>query len=392
MELYIHIPFCMKKCDYCDFLSAPYDVDVRRAYTNALCNEIAFFGERYGDEVIDTVFIGGGTPSWLEMEWMAAIMEQAHRSFSIAEDAEISMECNPGTIAKAAFSSYRSWGLNRLSIGLQSANDEELAVLGRIHTYERFLKTFDSARRSGIYNINVDIMTGLPGQTPATLQRTLQSVIGLKPEHISAYALSIEEGTPFYDRYRDDVARREAGMATEFLPDEDEAYYLSKQAQQVLGEHGYRRYEISNYAKNGMVCRHNIGYWTRVPYLGVGLGASSLLDGMRYTNDRDMETYLLHCGNLEKGMQGDSPMWEVQIALSRMDEIEEFMYLGLRMTEGISREDFRQRFGQPIDSYYKNTLEELKVQGMLCVEGGRIYLTEQGMDLSNRVLAEFLFG
>ncbi len=390
MELYIHIPFCMKKCDYCDFLSGSYDADVRRTYTKAICQEIDYFGKRLKDETIDTIFIGGGTPSWLETKWMTMIMEQVFQSFTIAEDAEITMECNPGTISKSAFLSYRSWGLNRLSIGLQSANDDELALLGRIHTFDRFLKTFEEARNSGIYNINIDIMTGLPGQTPKMLYQTLQKVLRLRPEHISAYALSIEEGTPFYDRYQADVVKRESGLPTEFLPNEDEAYYLSKMAQQVLTDHGFLRYEISNYAKAGMECRHNIGYWTRVPYLGVGLGASSLLNGWRYTNDRDMESYLLHCGNIEKDKDGDSPLWETAIELTRKDEIEEFMYLGLRMTEGIKRSDFEECFGQPIDSYYKKILDDLKKQELLATKGGRIFLTDRGMDLSNIVLAEFL--
>ena len=391
MQLYIHIPFCMKKCGYCDFLSGVYDTDVRYAYTQALCREISFFGKKYSDEPVETVFIGGGTPSWLETDCLTRVMETVRQSFVVDADAEISMECNPGTVSPSAFSTYRAWGLNRLSIGLQSANDEELALLGRVHNYDRFLKTFEHARRAGIYNINVDIMTGLPGQTPDKLYRTLQQVTGLRPEHISAYALSIEKGTPFYDRYQEDAARQREGRQTELLPDEDEAYRLTKLTEQALAERGYRRYEISNFARGGMECRHNTGYWTRVPYLGVGLGAASLLGDTRYANERSMEDYLAHAASLPSDGSGASPMWESVVQLTRKDEMEEFMYLGLRLTDGIARTDFEKTFGQSMDTYYKETMERLKQEGLLSLDGGRVRLTERGMDVSNIVLAEFLF-
>ncbi|MBQ9631889.1 MAG: radical SAM family heme chaperone HemW [Lachnospiraceae bacterium] len=390
MELYIHIPFCMKKCDYCDFLSAPYPAGVRQAYTGAICEEIRFFGEKLGHPAVETIFIGGGTPTWLETHLMAEIMETVHAQFAIHEDAEISMECNPGTASREAFASYRSWGLNRLSIGLQSADDEELRLLGRVHDYSRFLKTYENARRTGISNINIDIMTSLPYQTLTKLEKTLYRVISLKPEHISAYALMVEAGTPFYDRYRQDEIAREAGFATKALPDDDESYRQSKLAQQILQEQGYERYEISNYAKWGLICRHNVGYWTRAEYLGVGLGASSLLGHIRCTNERDMDAYIAHCRELPMNPEEDSPAWASVQELSRKDEIEEFMYLGLRMTAGISRSDFQACFGQSIDVYYKEILERLREQGLIILEGGRIFLSEWGMDISNRVLAEFL--
>ncbi|MBR1628525.1 MAG: radical SAM family heme chaperone HemW [Lachnospiraceae bacterium] len=265
MELYIHIHFCVKKCDYCDFLSAPWPTEVRRAYTKALCAEIAFFGAVLESPLLETIYIGGGTPTWLEAVLLDEIMQTVYKHFSIAEDAEISMECNPGTVSLSDFSSYRRWGLNRLSIGLQSANDEELRLLGRAYTYSRFLSTYENARRSGFYNINIDIMTGLPRQTDEKLLRTLEKVISLRPEHVSAYALTIEEGTPFFDRYQLDEKRRQAGMPTAELPDDDASYFLSKMTENVLAEHGYERYEISNFAKGGLVCRHNIGYWKREP-------------------------------------------------------------------------------------------------------------------------------
>ena len=390
MELYIHIPFCMKKCDYCDFLSYPWPADIRKDYTVALCREIEFFGNKLVHPTIETIFIGGGTPTWLEANRMSEIMETVRACFKISEDAEISMECNPGTASIGAFASYRSWGLNRLSIGLQSANDDELLLLGRPHDFNRFLKTFENARRSGIYNINIDIMTGLPRQTKKKLMNTLEAVVSLRPEHISAYSLMIEEGTPFYDRYHFDDSRRKEGLSTTNLPDEEESYYLQKMTEGFLEEKGYKRYEISNFARDGLRCRHNEGYWTRKPYLGVGLGAASLIGNTRTSNERDLDSYLAHCSSLNPDGSGDSPMWERVDALSRKEEIEEFMFLGLRMVDGISRKDFFNCFGTPIESFYRNVLESLKSQGFLLMEGGRIRLSEIGMDVSNRILARFL--
>lgn len=389
MELYIHIPFCMKKCEYCDFLSGVYDTDTRMAYTNALCREIEFFGRKYAKTTIETIFIGGGTPTWLETRCMDQIMDTVWQSFSIADDAEISMECNPGTASLSAFSSYRRWGLNRLSIGLQSANDDELRLLGRVHTYDRFLKTFENARRCGIFNINIDIMTGLPGQTQEKLYHTLNSVCGLKPEHISAYALTIEKGTPFYERYKFDAVKQHAAMKTEFLPDDEEVYRLGKLTEAFLAEKGYKRYEISNYAKEGMECRHNIGYWIRTPYLGVGLGASSLISNIRYQNERDMGSYIIKSARL-KDESADSVLWDEKTELQRTDEVAEYMYLGLRMTEGISRSRFEESFGQSVDTYYRGVMEELKQQGLMSLDGGRIRLTDRGLDVYNRAAAMFL--
>lgn len=391
MELYIHIPFCMKKCDYCDFLSASYDRDMRIAYTEALCREIEFFGKKYKRQKIETIFIGGGTPSWLEVELMEKIMLTVKKSFKIHEEAEISMEVNPGTTARDALVSYKSWGLNRLSIGLQSANDDELKILGRIHTYERFLKTFEYARKCGFYNINIDIMTGIPHQTFEKLEYTMKRVISLKPEHVSAYALQIEEGTPFAEKYSDDVRRLKAGVdKTRFLPNEDTAWKLGKLAQMMLEEKGLKRYEISNYALPGMECIHNTGYWVRRPYLGVGIGAASFLDHTRYSNERDIFAYIKHCDNLGDDASIDSPMWDTVIPLSKKDERAEFMYLGLRMTRGISREEFKQNFGQDIEVYYGKQLSDLMRQDLIEMDSGRIALTDRGMDVSNIVLANFI--
>ena len=381
MELYIHIPFCVKKCDYCDFLSFSADEQTQKSYVAALQKELAFYGAKYKDRRITTVFIGGGTPSWLKEDYMQAIMETVYHYFSVEQDAEITIECNPGTITEHKFEVYRRIGINRLSIGLQSVHNEELKILGRIHTFEQFLKTYDMARKHGFSNINIDLMSSLPGQTPEIFCDSLYQVLKLKPEHISAYSLIIEKGTPFYELYRFDAVRQEAGMQTESLPTEEEEYQTTKMTQHILKEAGYHWYEVSNFAKPGYECRHNIGYWKRVDYLGVGLGASSLIDNVRYSNTRDLYTYL--------SVPADS-LHETAEQITRNGQMEEFMFLGLRMRDGFYRDEFTQAFGIPIEAVYGDALNHLQQEELLLKREGRIYLTDKGMDLNNYVVAQFM--
>ena len=381
MELYIHIPFCVKKCDYCDFLSFAADEQTQKSYVAALQKEIAFYGAKYKDRRITTIFIGGGTPSWLKEDYMQAIMETVYHSFSVEQDAEITIECNPGTITEHKFEVYRRIGINRLSIGLQSVHNEELKILGRIHTFEQFLKTYDMARKHGFSNINIDLMSSLPGQTPEIFCDSLYQVLKLKPEHISVYSLIIEKGTPFYELYRFDAVRQAAGMQTESLPTEEEEYQTTKMTQHILKEAGYHWYEISNFAKPGYECRHNIGYWKRVDYLGVGLGASSLIDNVRYSNTRDLYTYL--------SVPADS-LHETAAQITRNEQMEEFMFLGLRMRDGFYRDEFTQAFGIPIEAVYGDALNHLQQEELLLKREGRIYLTDKGMDLNNYVVAQFM--
>ena len=381
MELYIHIPFCVKKCDYCDFLSFAADEQTQKSYVAALQKELAFYGAKYRGRRITTIFIGGGTPSWLKEDYMQAIMETVYHYFSVEQDAEITIECNPGTITEHKFEVYRKIGINRLSIGLQSAHNEELKILGRIHTFEQFLKTYDMARKHGFSNINIDLMSSLPGQTPEIFCDSLYQVLKLKPEHISAYSLIIEKGTPFYELYRFDAVKQEAGMQTESLPTEEEEYQTTKMTQHILKEAGYHWYEISNFAKPGYECRHNIGYWKRVDYLGVGLGASSLIDNVRYSNTRDLYTYL--------SVPADS-LHETAEQITRNEQMEEFMFLGLRMRDGFYREEFTQAFGIPIEAVYGDALNHLQQEELLLKREGRIYLTDKGMDLNNYVVAQFM--
>lgn len=409
MELYIHIPFCVKKCQYCDFLSFAADENTQQAYVDALLREIAYYGPRCSEYLVTTVYIGGGTPSWLTETLMERIMGAVHRSFRLASDAEISIECNPGTVTDHKFAVYRRAGINRISIGLQSALDEELKLLGRIHTYDQFLKTYELARKNGFDNINIDLMNSLPGQTTERLYQTLQQVLRLKPEHISAYSLIIEKGTPFYDLYKFDAVKQRAGMQTFVLPTEDEVYQMTKMTEQVLKAAGYEHYEVSNFAKNGFACRHNIGYWQRENYLGLGLGASSMMENIRYTNIRELYEYFTQSENIREGL------WENEIReegpdgvktgmeelpatnlhasaerVNRKGQIEEFMFLGLRMIDGISRDRFAECFGTQIEAVYQEVLTNLQAEGLLEKRAGRIYLTERGQDLSNYVLAQFL--
>ncbi|MBO5524517.1 MAG: oxygen-independent coproporphyrinogen III oxidase [Roseburia sp.] len=402
LELYIHIPFCVKKCKYCDFLSFPADEGTQEAYVAALKKEIAFYGRKYPERVLTTVYIGGGTPSWLTERHMAEILSEVFRSFTVAPEAEISIECNPGTITSHKFQVYRDSGINRLSIGLQSADNEELKVLGRIHTWEQFLKTYEMARNHGFSNINIDLMYSLPGQTAETWYASLQKVLRLRPEHISAYSLIIEKGTPFYDLYKFDAVKQQAGLPTDALPNEEEVYRMTKMTEQVLHEAGYEHYEVSNFALPGFACRHNIGYWKRADYLGVGLGAASLLDNIRYTNTGELYTYLEEAEHLRAGLwqqeQADGTTAELPAVnlhaavepVGRKAQMEETMFLGLRMTEGVYRTDFERDFGIPVEAVYGTVLQRLQEEQLLLKREGRIFLTERGQDVSNYVLAQFL--
>ena len=370
MELYVHIPFCVKKCAYCDFLSFPQGEEIQRRYVEKLMEEIRTVSAGFHDTPVSSVFVGGGTPSVLKARWMKELFDCLRASFHIEETAEISMEANPGTVDREKLRIYREAGINRLSFGLQSADNRELKALGRIHTWEEFLESFWLAREAGFSNLNVDLMSALPGQTVESWMDTLKKTADLDPEHISAYSLIIEEGTPFSARKLD-------------LPDEDTEYRMYEDVAAVLGKYGYYQYEISNYAKKDRNCRHNEGYWQRKDYLGLGLGAASLVCRERFTNTSDMSEYLENSGYLEK-IRTDRE------TLTREDEMGEFMFLGLRMTKGVSKKDFQEYFGTSIEKIYGEVLEKYKKQGLLLEEDGRICLSRAGIHVSNAVMADFL--
>ena len=386
LELYLHIPFCVKKCNYCDFLSAPAEEKTRAAYVDTLIREIEDFEEPEDYEVV-TVFFGGGTPSILPGEAILRLMEALRKKFHFREEAEITLEANPGTVDEEKLSFYKKAGINRLSFGLQSTDAEELKKLGRIHTWEKFLESFELARKVGFSNINVDLMSALPGQTVESWRRTLEQVMVLSPEHISAYSLILEEGTPFYKKYVEDKA--EEGPK---LPDEDAERQMYWDTETLMEKNGYHRYEISNYAKEGYACRHNLGYWERIPYLGFGIGAASLVPGEligkcrklegkmgRYTNPDQLREYAHSYRN----------KFQAEL-LTETEEMEEFMFLGLRKMNGISKKEFSEYFGKSLEDIYGEAICKLERLKLLEQEDDRVWLTKRGIDVSNSVFVEFL--
>lgn len=384
LELYVHIPFCVKKCAYCDFLSAPASEEERSAYVNALLREIIRRGKDYSDYEVVTVFIGGGTPSVLQAQETADILSALKENFQIREDAEITMEVNPGTVTAEKAAKWKKCGVNRISIGLQSTDDMELKLLGRIHTYETFAGTWKTVRDTGFDNVNIDLISAVPGQTALSWEKTLRTVAALEPEHISAYSLIIEEGTPFFQQYGQEGCHAEPS-----LPDEDEERRIYKETEKILNEYGYNRYEISNYAKPGKECRHNLGYWERREYLGLGLGASSLIGECRFRNPSSLDRYYQMTS--ENGTENLMFFMEEKEELSINDRMEEFMFLGLRKTEGITEADFKERFGKNIRQVYEKQLSDLSEKGLVVCENGRIRLTDRGTDISNYVFCEFMF-
>lgn len=403
LAIYIHIPFCIRKCFYCDFLSAPATEETQNAYVWMLCQEIQNYNiaqlyetafcdsadrSEYDKESglskilkqndeesfsVITVFFGGGTPSLISAQKIAQILDELHKKFSFSDQTEITMECNPGTVSKEKLEGYGKAGVNRISFGLQSANNEELKTLGRIHTWETFADSFSLARKAGFLNINIDLMSALPGQTEASYERTLKKVMALHPEHISSYSLIIEEGTPFYERYH-------LGKG---LPDEDTERQMYERTKQILGQEGYERYEISNYSKKGYECRHNLCYWNGTDYIGFGLGASSMVSHIRYHNCSDFSKYMQNGANPKL-------LWEEINVLSKKEQMEEYMFLGLRCMEGVSVSLFEQKFGVTYDKIYGAATKKMQRLGLLAANQDRISLTEKGIDVSNYVLSEFL--
>ena len=374
LELYLHIPFCVQKCKYCDFLSAPAGEGERQAYVDSLCGKIRSYRDTAKAYHVVSIFVGGGTPSILTGQQVLAIFRAVRETFAVDADAEITLEVNPATVAGAQggksgpenlsrekLEAWRQAGVNRLSIGLQSAEDRELKALGRIHTFRDFLETWQAVAEAGFSNLNVDLMSAIPFQSEKSWERTLHAAAGLTPPptHISAYSLIIEEGTPFYERYG-------SGEHGEELPDEDTERRMYERTEEILSGYGYHRYEISNYALPGYECRHNLGYWDRREYLGIGVGAASLLDGKRWT-------------------EGEEP-----VVLTEKDAMEEFMFLGLRKMEGVSRRRFREQFQTKMEDVYGKEIETLCREGLLVKEEDRVRLTKWGIDVSNLVMSEFL--
>lgn len=410
--IYVHIPFCVRKCAYCDFFSGAFSPEKKERYFRDLLREIEECP--YGDQnfSVQSVFFGGGTPSSVEPRYLSMVMKALRERFTILPDAEISMEMNPGTLpgtegnddaagqeeAVKRLLEYRAMGFNRLSIGLQSADDVLLRRIGRIHTYEAFLKTVEAARKAGFTNLNVDLISGLPGDTLENFEKGLFQVLSLKPEHLSVYSLIIAENTPFYALYG------ENGSAVSELPPEDVERAMYHRTEEILASRGYGRYEISNYALPGKACRHNVGYWTHVPYLGFGAAAASfmpeikLLPGRFSGENFEVENNrFLRFKNAERLDYSAYPYEETEV-LTPEDLPGEYMMLKLRMTEGVSERTFSEKFGVSPLERFREEIEESVRDGLLTVEsvgntenGDRhVRLTPRGLDLANLVFEKFV--
>lgn len=447
LGIYIHIPFCVHKCIYCDFLSSPADVHTRKQYVRALINEIYLTREgkcankliknvlqgdntSYEDmeeqavngltsdyalydtvcmadyektimqedisgcvddiksengHIVTSIFIGGGTPSAIDAEDISDILDAVRKNYNVSDKAEITIECNPGTMDKKKAVIYRKAGINRISFGLQSTDNNELRMLGRIHTYEQFMESYKIAREAGFDNINIDLMSALPGQTMESFKAVLEKALSLRAEHISVYSLIVEEGT----RLSDNIDSFPP------IPSDDEdrqMYYMTKE---MLSSYGYEQYEISNYAQKGYECKHNLKYWERCDYLGFGIGAASLYGGRRYTNISDIGRYMDVLAEITNALDKSYVNELLQIRtdmeeLSKEDEMSEYMFLGLRKTKGIDITDFKEEFGIDIKDIFGEAIEDNIARGLLIHDGNCLYLSKRGIDISNTVMSDFI--
>lgn len=380
LGIYVHIPFCAKKCDYCDFYSLASSEDEKKAYIEALKREIREASKKVSDEYrVYTIYFGGGTPSIIKADYIKEILEEIRLGFRLYKDdfyPEITIECNPKTVDMEKLLVYKEAGINRISLGLQSANNDELKLLGRIHTFEDFLDSYDMVRKSCFTNVNIDLMSAIPKQKITTYERSLDELIKLNPEHISSYSLIIEEGTNFYKKYSEN-----APLVMD-LPSEDEDRAMYELTSFRLAEAGYKRYEISNYAKDGYFSRHNTSYWERVPYLGFGVGASSLFEGERYDNVANLKEYIKNAGI--------SDVRQNITKLSLKDEMSEFMFLGLRLTDGVSKTAFSQNFTFTVEEIFGDFVKKHINNELLIDNGDFLKLSDRGLDISNYVLSDFL--
>ena len=373
ISLYIHIPFCAQKCLYCDFPSFARKDHLRKAYIEALNKEIISLSEKHNNLEINTIFIGGGTPSVLEADELECLLKEVAK-LNMAKDIEYSMECNPGNLTEEKLEVMKKYGVNRISMGLQAKQDNLLKGLGRIHNYKTFKENFLLAKKVGFNNINVDLMFGLPNQRLNEWEETLREIISLEPAHISAYSLIIEEGTAFYNLYENDKLK---------LPTEEEERKMYHLAKKILEENGFNQYEISNYAKEGKECRHNLAYWNMDNWIGVGSAAASYINGKRIKNISSVEEYINSIN--EKG-----EAVEEIINNSKNDNMEEFMFMGLRKINGIDENEFKNRFSMNINDVYGEILNKYIGEGLLIRGSGRIFLSEKGIEISNIIMADFL--
>ena len=371
ISLYIHIPFCDQKCYYCDFPSFAGKGGLKGQYVEALNKEID--NKNLKNYIIDTIFIGGGTPSSLEARELEIMLRKVNE-LNFSDDLEFTVECNPGSITKEKLNVMKKYGVNRLSMGLQAVQNTLLRDIGRIHSYEVFKENFNLARECGFNNINVDLMFALPGQKLNEWKESLELISSLKPEHISAYSLIIEDGTPFSRMYEQGKLK---------LPNEDIERKMYHMAKDILESNGMKQYEISNYSRENLECRHNLAYWDMKEWIGVGSAASSYIDGNRITNVSEIEEYISRIS------ENKSPEAENHMNTEK-ENIEEFMFMGLRKIDGVSEEEFKNRFNKSIDEIYKDIIFKYIEQGLIIREDNRIKLTAKGIEYSNVVMADLL--
>ncbi|SER05247.1 oxygen-independent coproporphyrinogen-3 oxidase [Lachnospiraceae bacterium NE2001] len=392
LSIYVHIPFCKHKCMYCDFLSFEGETNTKKIqYINALMSEIRMY-KPYADRyIVKTIYIGGGTPSVLDEAMIGNVLNTINHIFKVDRFPEITIEVNPGTIKYTDLLAYREYGINRLSIGLQSADDEILRMLGRIHNYDEFVDGFEAARRAGFENISVDAMSGLPGQDMHSMVDTLTRITELSPEHISVYSLQVEDGTKLKER----------PDLLDMLPDEEADRSMYHMTKKVLKAAGYQRYEFSNYAKPGFESRHNIVYWTGGQYIGLGIGASSYFKGERYSNIRNMDNYIDICEDIREELTKDTDrarLYDSATAILRENvqtiflesRIEEYMFLGLRMLRGINRQEFQDKFKRDVFEIYGDIINKYVSQGFMYADENYVRLTDKGIDVSNYILSDFI--
>lgn len=382
--LYIHIPFCKQKCSYCDFCSYAEKQDLISKYIKCLLQEIKEVGinnradfENGKDDLfsIKTIYIGGGTPSLIESKYIVQIMEEIKSNFELDENAEITIEVNPGTVTLEKLEDYNKAGINRLSIGLQSTHEHLLKEIGRIHTYLDFLDTYRFAREAGFENINVDLMIGLPNQTLAEVQDSIEEIVSMEPEHISVYSLILEESTPLFKKV-------EEGLE---LPDEELERKMYWTVKQTLEANGYNHYEISNFAKQGYESKHNLDCWSQKEYIGFGVAAHSYTNGIRYSNIENLEQYIK---NYEEDKTEENLIFHEKQDMEAMQK--EYMLLGLRKIDGVSIQEFKIKFVANPVFLYHDKLEKLVNEDLIEIDGDQIKLTNKGLDLANIVWEEFV--
>lgn len=370
--LYIHIPFCVSKCNYCDFNSYKMDKKTKDRYLEDLRIEMSLYKNEAKE--ITSIFIGGGTPSILTSEEIEQLFKNIRANFNVKENAEITIECNPGTLTLEKLNTMKEVGINRLSIGLQATQNYHLKSIGRIHTYEEFEKNYKQALEVGFKNINIDLMYALPNQKPEEWKETIERIVNLKPSHISAYSLILEEGTKLYDMYENNEFK---------VTDEDVDIEMYNYTINYLKSNGYIQYEISNYSKEGHECNHNILYWKCEHYIGLGAGASGYILNTRYNNVNSLEDY--H----EKIILNQKPIEENE-TLCIEDKIQEKIFMGLRMNEGIKFIDFKKEFKIDFEEKYNKTIKELLKKELIKKDNEGIKLTQKGREISNTVFIEFM--